>query len=184
MRQFSQSLTVLIAAAVLGLPSLANAADDDEVKPAFRPIQANDEFVLAGKGFGLNPWGNIWAPSPFQWPFNNRVEPVAQAAFQPRQLVAAPPQVLLPPMGPVVFPRPRFPFPGGGGGGGGNMLPGQGASSGGDDSPAGVLLNVNYANMFGTAAQQLRPQQQNYPVMPYPYGPSPYYPYGGGFFPR
>jgi len=177
MRPYSRSRAAIVTAILLGAPTLVAAADD-EVQPAFRPIQANHEFALTGNGFGLNPWGaNIWAPSPFQWPFNQRVEVAAPGQFQFRQLGVLPP-ALTPPIGPMFYPRPMPIFPRGGGGGGGGMLPGQGASGGGDDGPAGTVLSVNYANMFGTAAQQLRAQQPNFPIMPYPY------PYGGGFFPR
>jgi len=42
-----------------------------------------------------------------------------------------------------------------GGGGMGNQLPGVGTSSGGDDPPQGVLLHVNYANLFFPNQTQL-----------------------------
>ncbi|MBL8795920.1 MAG: hypothetical protein JNM56_18605, partial [Planctomycetia bacterium] len=43
----------------------------------------------------------------------------------------------------------------GGGGGGQNQLPGMGVTGQGDDPPQGVLLHVNYANMFLPNQQQI-----------------------------
>ena len=40
--------------------------------------------------------------------------------------------------------------------GGGNQLPGQGTTADGDDPPQGVLLHVNYANMFLPNQQRLQ----------------------------
>ena len=47
-----------------------------------------------------------------------------------------------------------------GGGGQGSQLPGVGTSSGGDDPPQGVLLSVNYANMFFPNQTQLNQTNQ------------------------
>jgi hypothetical protein len=47
--------------------------------------------------------------------------------------------------------------------GGGNQLPGQGTTADGDDPPQGVLLHVNYANMFLPNQQQLQNQNQQRP---------------------
>jgi hypothetical protein len=47
--------------------------------------------------------------------------------------------------------------------GGGNQLPGQGTTADGDDPPQGVLLHVNYANMFLPNQQQLQNQGQQRP---------------------
>jgi hypothetical protein len=49
---------------------------------------------------------------------------------------------------------------GGLGGAGGNQLPGVGATNGGDDPPQGVLLHVNYANMFFPNQTQLNGNNQ------------------------
>jgi hypothetical protein len=46
--------------------------------------------------------------------------------------------------------------------GGGNQLPGQGTTADGDDPPQGVLLHVNYANMFLPNQQQLQNQQRSF----------------------
>src|SRR5262245_15548224 len=47
--------------------------------------------------------------------------------------------------------------------GGGNQLPGQGTTADGDDPPQGVLLHVNYANLFLPNQQQLQNQSQQRP---------------------
>jgi hypothetical protein len=63
--------------------------------------------------------------------------------------------------------------------GGGNQLPGQGTTADGDDPPQGVLLHVNYANLFLPNQHQLQGQNQQRPG----YGGFGGYPggYPGGF---
>jgi hypothetical protein len=63
--------------------------------------------------------------------------------------------------------------------GGGQQLPGQGATADGDDPPQGVLLHVNYAQMFLPNQQQL--QNQQYPRPFGGFGGFPAYGYPGAF---
>jgi hypothetical protein len=68
--------------------------------------------------------------------------------------------------------------------GGQNQLPGQGATPG-DDPPQGVLLHVNYANMFLPNQAQLNAGNRSgfgsfsYPGFGYPYGGGLGSSYGG-----
>jgi len=63
-----------------------------------------------------------------------------------------------------------------GGGGNQNQLPGQGATQG-DDPPQGVLLHVNYANMFLPNQQQINGGGNQFGGG----GRGPYGGYGGGY---